>query len=353
MKVLLIGEDKKGSMAWFVKRAFEEMNIEVSLFDHRRRVLNTPWKKAIFEGRKFRPRLFRRDLLDYLPYMKKAGEDLIRVVKKLNPDFVLVTKGETLQRELVRNLREESKMGIVNWFPDNPFYDPLVMESLDEYTLFFVKDPYIVEEIKKLGATNVLYLPFACDPEIHKALNLNPEEISYYGSKLSFVGSLYPYRVKILEAFSNCNLKIWGSRWERISPRSPLLSKHQRKEVIGWEQAAVFNASFINLNIHHPNDIYGVNMRVFDIAGSGGFQLVDYKKGIERVFSPRNEIVTYRSLEELKELVNHFLENAEERKTIAKKAQERAHREHTYILRVQEILECMEVKANETSLVFT
>ncbi len=352
MKVLLVGEKKKGSMAWFIERALLKMGVQVTFFDHRGKVLMPLWKKALFEGRRFRTYFFKRDLLEILPYMKRASKELLRTAQDFEPDLTLITKGETLPREIVRELRDSSKLGVVNWFPDNPFYDPLVIEALEEYDLFYVKDPYIIEELKKLGATNIRYLPHACDPEVHKEIELTPEQQAYYGSDISFVGTMYPYRLKILEQLSHYDLKIWGGHRDRIPPWSSLNSCHMNREVVGWEQAAVFNASSINLNTHHPNDIEGVNQRVFDIAGSGGFQLVDHKKGIELVFSLQNEIVTYRSLEELKELIEHFLSNPIERKAIAKRAMDRAHREHTYTIRLEEIFHSIEVKHETKSPVF-
>ena len=42
-----------------------------------------------------------------------------------------------------------------------------------------------------------------------------------------------------------------------------------------------------------------MNPRTFEILGSGGFQLVDYRKQVEELFDIEKEVVCYRNKEDL------------------------------------------------------
>jgi len=120
------------------------------------------------------------------------------------------------------------------------------------------------------------------------------------------------------------------------------LPKRMVDEVWGTEVAKIYNASKICLNIHHPQSKQGLNMRTFEILGAGGFQIVDYKKVLESLFEIGEELVCYRSLEELKDLLHYYLDHPTERERIAERGHRRAWHEHTFEARMQSMLSCVE-----------
>jgi spore maturation protein CgeB len=109
----------------------------------------------------------------------------------------------------------------------------------------------------------------------------------------------------------------------------------------GIEQTRVFNAAKIVVNTHHEQDVRGVNLRTFEAAGCGAFQLVEWREDLARFFEPGREIVAFREIDELRDLARYYLAHDTERAAIAQRAQRRAHAEHTYGHRLREILECV------------
>ena len=104
---------------------------------------------------------------------------------------------------------------------------------------------------------------------------------------------------------------------------------------------AEFNKSRININIHAPHSIQGVNIRTFEIPACNSFQLCDNFSEMPSLFREGKEIVCYNDTKELKELVDHFLckDNVEERDRITKAGHKRVLAEHTVKHRIQKILE--------------
>ena len=91
------------------------------------------------------------------------------------------------------------------------------------------------------------------------------------------------------------------------------------------------------LNFDYP---YYISDRLFESTGRGGFTIFPYIKGIEDHFEIGKEIITYEydKFDQLKELVDYYCENDEERENIRKAGHERTKRDHTYKRRWQEIL---------------
>lgn len=70
------------------------------------------------------------------------------------------------------------------------------------------------------------------------------------------------------------------------------------------------------------------NMRLFEIAGTGSFQLMEHHDNAP-YFEPGVEIETYRGKDELMEKIFYYLDHPEERRAIAKRGQERCLRDYS------------------------
>ena len=107
--------------------------------------------------------------------------------------------------------------------------------------------------------------------------------------------------------------------------------------VWGIEMYEIFHKSLITLN-HHIDvaDAYAGNGRLFEATGMGTLLVTDWKKNLHEMFEPGKEVVAYHSAEECAEMVQYYLEHAEEREAIARAGQQRTLRDHTYYQRMQE-----------------
>lgn len=270
-------------------------------------------------------------------YIRWIMGRLLATIQRIKPDVVFVMKGETLPPGLIHEAKRRTGAVIVNIFPDNPLL-MIPFGRIEAYDLFCVKDRYAIQALEKAGLRNLYYLPHHCTPSFHHHVEPTPAEAKIYGSDLSFVGHWYPYRDRFFADLEGFHLKIWGKDWWR-SPSPVVRRAWQGRPAFEREKLLVYGATKISLNLHHPlNDIVGINDRVFELAACRAFQLVDWKEDLPNLFKEGEEIVSYRSKEELCRLANHYLAHPDERAAIAANAQARAYRDHTCAQRLTEIL---------------
>jgi len=311
--------DEKG---WSFRTAFERLGFETTSFFYKRTGNFSFLEKGSLKG-------------IWRSYMNKK---LIGVVRSLRPDVLLLLKGKTVTPDTLWEIRKKTGTLIVNVFPDNPIYMGM-FEAIVPCHYFFVKDTYVLDTLRKAGLKNVFYLPQCTDPAVHRPVGLSDADRFRYGAELSLIGSRYPYRVIFLEQLIEFKPALWGRGWTKVSNRE-MAGLYRGTDIRGTEKAKAISGTAISLNLHHPlNDIDGVNRRTYDIAGCGGFQLADYKRDMEKVFKVNEEIICYKTIEELKKLIPYYLNHPDERSQIAGAAHERVIKEHTYDHRAKQILE--------------
>lgn len=329
LRVLVHGEADEGSLAWFFARAFRQLGHQAELFDatrhgsHISRIIRV---RYAFPG----PRAVA---------VARANRRFEAYVRRVRPDLLLVMKGMYLFPAAIRAARLACGH-VVSFFPDGvtELQQPGILESLAEYERFFTKEPYLVRRLLAAGFNNVSYLPKGCDPLVHRSVALTAEDRVRYEADVSLVGSAYPYRLALLGTLplSEFCLRIWGAGWQHAP--APLARAFCGAEAVGAAMACVFNASRINLNTAHLQDVFGVNQRTFEIAGCGGFQLVPEQADLPNLFMPGQEVATYRDPADLAGKIRYYLAHGEERAAIAEAGQKRAYRDHTYTQRIAEMI---------------
>lgn len=105
------------------------------------------------------------------------------------------------------------------------------------------------------------------------------------------------------------------------------------------EQLKVFQSSGVNLNVTLRSIESGVPLRVFDILSVGGLVLTDYRKDAEELFREDEEIVMFRTPEEMMDKLAFYTTHETERKRIAKNGHRRARAEYSYERMLEEILQ--------------
>lgn len=112
------------------------------------------------------------------------------------------------------------------------------------------------------------------------------------------------------------------------------------------DAARHFCESKIVFNISIRDD---VNMRVFETLGTGSFLLTNYLPTLDDLFTDGQELVMYRTYDEMVQKASYYLKHDKAREKIARAGYKAAHARHTYAHRIKKIFEVMklEVKINE------
>jgi spore maturation protein CgeB len=284
-----------------------------------------------------------------------AGSDLLRPLEQLlsqlierraevfSPDAVVVLAQAPICEESLKRIRGEGTP-VAYWFVEDYRRMPYWKRLAPSTDAFFVIQREARDAIQAAGAPFVRYLPLAAQPSVHRPCRLSPEEIERYGSAVSFVGAGYRNRRNFLARLASPDLKIWGNEWDGSPSVLQAVIQEGGRRVSTEETVQIFNASRINLNVHSSTyheaiDPHGdfVNPRTFEIAACGGFQLVDRRNLLPEVFSEQ-EIVVFEDLKDGREKIRHYLDRGQDRREFAEKGRRRVLTEHTYSLRMKELL---------------
>jgi len=286
--------------------------------------------------------------------IKKMNLSLLKEIESYKPDVVLVFFGERILEKTLDIIKNEYKIILVNWFHDtivSPYRTNFLKNYPSYYDYFFIIDSLKALEKININCKKVITLPLACDESVHKRMKLSIEEINKYKSDVSFIGVINHNRRKILEYIcSGINIGIWAPKvsiYGNFLKESPKIAKYYKGGPLPYiEVLKIINASKIILNIHgfSGESHFDLPLRLFDTAGCGTFQLVEYSDTLEKYFEIGKEIICYSNKEELKELIEYYLTHDDERETIAKNAQKRVYKEHTYKHRMQELLNIIKKK---------
>lgn len=117
----------------------------------------------------------------------------------------------------------------------------------------------------------------------------------------------------------------------------PDLKRHLHPSVFGLDMFQTLHDSVATFNCHidlSPRS--ASNMRLFEATGVGTCLVTDWKENLADLYEPDREVVTYRSLAEAVEKVQWLLDHPVERAAIARAAQARTLRDHTFERRAQE-----------------
>ena len=107
------------------------------------------------------------------------------------------------------------------------------------------------------------------------------------------------------------------------------------------ELTSVYNRSRISVDVGriYQNDI--VTMRVFDVLCCGAFMLAEHNAALAEVFEVGVEVESYRTVDELRAKIRHYLDHPAEAAAIAARGRDAVHARHTISRRLDHMLEVM------------
>ena len=104
----------------------------------------------------------------------------------------------------------------------------------------------------------------------------------------------------------------------------------------------VVRCSKINMNPTLKSIHTGIPLRAMDIMGCGGFLLTNFQEDFFLHFEPDVDFVYYTSFEEMLDKAGYYLAHEEKRDRIRHSALEKVSREHTFEIRLNEMLQIMD-----------
>lgn len=171
-----------------------------------------------------------------------------------------------------------------------------------------------VEDMKRDGVANPIWLPHAVEPQAYPKFDLLTKKYD-----VCFVGHV--------------NSKNREDALDKLFSTFPNFYYGQR---LFDEAARKFAESKVCFNISMLDDL---NMRTFEVMATGSFLLTNWIPTIEEFFQDGKHLVLYRTPEEMIEKAKYYITHDEERETIAQAGYEEVIKNHTIQARVNVILD--------------
>lgn len=278
------------------------------------------------------------------------SETLVQTAEAGRPDFMLALTGINVKEDQAAAIR---RLGIPTavWLTDDPYYTDWTQHIAPRFDYVFTLESSCVPFYQQLGCERVYHLPLAANPKLYMPRSADPAG----GHDVCFIGTAFWNRVQTIDALAPYLAEkrtfISGWWWDRLSSYARLKEQIRLGDWLTPEETALhYSASRITLNIHRSSDdaslnhngaripAFSVNPRTFEISACHTLQLTDVRQDLSRYYEIGKEIVTYSSVQELKELIDYYLRHEEERREIAHRGFMRTMADHTYAQRISELL---------------
>lgn len=342
MKVLVVGPTWHGLVPESCARGLEALG-------HEARVVSS--NRA--EG--FWGRLGRAPYVPYVTHRLKAAanaavnREFLDAVRRFQPDLIFHHNGaeNRLVPGTVQEARRISGARMVTWFLDDPFWFYSSLVGLDAWDLVLSSIPEITGRLRYVTDRPVEHFPQGCDTAHTYPEEPSADDRHRFGCDVLLVSTGYwdgagILRGSVLARLSRrWRVKVFGTDgWRRIAADFQELRRcYQGRPLRRDEMNRAFLSAAIVLNLHHPQMRDGTTIRTFEIAGCGAFQLADHKEELEGLFKIGEELVCFRTRDELESLVSHYLSHPQERERVARRGYDRVVREHTFRHRMASLIE--------------
>ncbi len=277
--------------------------------------------------------------IDFYFIKHRINHSLINVLEKNDFDLFIVMRGDFLTRETLEFAKKKIKY-LVNWNTDDLFNKKVsknvILDTIPIYDIHFsprysLKDDYLSFGAKRFELLNWYY-----------RFGINYDKYALPRSKFlfdsTFIGAWSIRRENILSVLNDKKLKINGWGWnEKAVNISNNWSVSGNLGIV--EMSDIFYNSKINLNILTIENRDENNLRNFEIAATGGFQLSEKSDSIISLFEENKEIVCFESNEELLSKYEFYLNNDSAREKVAINSQKKIFNTNNSLSdRLQEIL---------------
>lgn len=204
-------------------------------------------------------------------------------------------------------------------------------ELCDRYDLILTASDRFAEELRELTDLPVVALHQATDPERFWPDRTGPAH------ELLVVANTRKTKRRVIEDLlpTRHELAIYGKGWDE----HPAAHRHVRGEHIPNEDLHRYYASArIVLNDHWDamREKGFISNRLYDALASGAFVITDHVDGLEEEFD--SGLVSYETPDELRDLVDRFLEDDDGRRRIAERGRQAVLDRHNFEQRVATIL---------------
>lgn len=267
---------------------------------------------------------------------------LLQILPEWNNNAGLECDAVIVLRGLSRYKPKPHQINIM-WNISHP--DKVTLEEYEEYDKVFIASELWADKVSKQVSVPVETMLQCTDPErFHEPSEL---EKAQYKQQLLFVGNSRDIYRKVLKDLipTDYDLAVYGKNWKKLIPKQYIRGEH----IANDELFLHYGSAEILLNDHWDDmrEQGFVSNRIFDGLACGAFILTDKVSAMGEL---EEFVQVYDAPEELREYLDYYLKNPDERKKRAFKGMKFVAKNHTFKNRAKEFSKSIKVAA-KTKLV--
>jgi spore maturation protein CgeB len=192
------------------------------------------------------------------------------------------------------------------------------LESVPLYDLHVTTKSYNVNELKEMGAKDVLFVNNGFCPFTHKPSTPTREAELLYGGQIGFIGTFEEDRAEAIAKLAERGypVRIWGNGWSGWG-RKHLSVQVENWVLVGEEYARAVANFKINLGFLRKLNRDLQTTRSVEIPACGGFLLAERTTEHLQLFKEGEEAEFFSDQHELVEKVAYYLADESQRIAIA------------------------------------
>ncbi|MHC4976447.1 MAG: glycosyltransferase family protein [Planctomycetota bacterium] len=252
--------------------------------------------------------------------VKRANRALLETCRNVHPDVLVLGHAQNVTRETLLRVRDMlPEIRILLWYCDSVADDADTghlyerMDALD--AMFFSTGGAMIEPYAGEGRLSA-FVPNPVDINIESNRAFECADPEY---DVVFFGRDDPRRNPILERLRTSVPGVRHGYFGCLG--NPGVYGHQRERVLARSAMA------LNLSRWNDIELYSSN-RIADVIGNGLLTMTHASSGLQALY-PDDEVVYFESEGELAERVEYFRDRTDERRHMARRAWEHAHRDHS------------------------
>jgi len=278
----------------------------------------------------------------------RYNASLKAVALKFCPDVLLVVKGAYIAPHTLEEIKCGTGALVINYATDDPFNSVVssktLLSCISKYDIYVCTKKAIIDDVRRAGAKQVLYVPFGYKPSIHfpeKPASL--EEKTRFESDVVFIGGgdqeRFLFFEALVRALPEIRLHLYGGYWEK----HPDLHFYHKGFAVGRNYRLALGGSKIAVNLVRRANRDGHVMRTFEIPACNGFMLAERTHEHLELFREGKEMACFSSPEELIDQVRYYLSHEFERVQIANAGHQKVVSErYSYKDRLEQIFNFVE-----------
>lgn len=281
--------------------------------------------------------------------VREYNAELLRLVRRFEPEMFLVFKGPFVEGETLRAVRAAGVRAYC-FYPDVSFraHGPWIPGALPQYDWVFTTKSFGIDDMREqLGITHSSLIMFAADPELHRPVELTRRDHERFDCDVSYIGTWSPKKERLLGELIRrrpaLRVRIWGEQWNKAEHPS-VAGAVGGHEVIGEDFVRAICGSRINLSIMSERRVGSsrgdqVASRTFAVPACGAFVIHERTDELRALFREDEEVVCFGDLDELVVKIDRYLADDARRDSIAAEGRRVVLERHTWDQRIREIID--------------